>query len=151
MCVLVCCLPLSFALPVVRRALVIRAVTPVEGLHNLLHALGVAVLLPRIRNRDLQHSFLGFADPIQRIRRVEVERPAGGDVFDADEVVAEDHLWDGDSYLLGELFDRVGFEDGLFARADSPLPIFAGEGLHAGVRAGRHCWGYCAVTCARHG
>jgi hypothetical protein len=39
----------------------------------------------------------------------------------------------------------------LFARADSPLPILAGEGLYAGARARRHCWRYCSSTCARHG
>jgi hypothetical protein len=61
-------------------------------------------------------------------------------VFDAHEVVVEDHLGDRYAYLLGELFDRIGFEDGLFTRADSPLPILAGGGLHAGPRARRHCW-----------
>lgn len=121
-----------------RRPLVIRAVAPIERPHDPLRARAhaLAVLLPRVRDGHLQHSLLGLRDAVERVFGVEGQFPAGRDVLDRDEVVAEDHLGDRDADARGEGFDRVRFEDGLLAGEDAPGVVGRCEGLRAGVGAG---------------
>ena len=69
---LVCCLPFSLALAGMCGAFVIGAIAPVERLDDLLHALRIAILLPRICNCDLKHTLLRLADTVESVSCIEV-------------------------------------------------------------------------------
>ena len=75
-----------------RRALVVCTIGPVERLDDLFDAfLVLAVGLPLLGIRHLQHAIRGLGHSVQGVKGVEVELEAGW-VFDAHAVVAEDHL-----------------------------------------------------------
>lgn len=62
---------------------------------------------------------------------------------DAHEVVAEDHLGDGDSEACGHGVDGSGFEDGEFegCYGEGALGVGFGEGM-VGGGVGFVCWGF---------
>ena len=63
-------------------------------------------------------------------------------MFDCDKVVSKDHLGNRYANPVAQLFDRIGFENGLLARADFPLAIFGGERLDTCLRARCLGWRY---------
>lgn len=60
-----------------------------------------------------------LVDTVEGVGRVELERPAGGGMRHGDEVVAEDHLGDGDADAGGEVVYRPGLGYGELAGRDA--------------------------------
>lgn len=109
-------------------AAVRRRVAPVVGLDDLLDVLRrlLARALPVARVRHAQHVLVRLVDGVERVRRVELQRPVGGRVRDGHEVVAEDHLRHGDAELLLERIDGRRLGDGELAGRDAEMPLRVG-------------------------
>lgn len=94
-----------------------RRVAPVVGLHNLFDTLRSALpsALPVPRVCDLEHMTICLVNGIESVRCVEFQGPSRGDMLNADNVIAKDHLRHGNANLFGERIDGAGLRDGKLA------------------------------------